>query len=149
MNEHIGLVKAILFAIYMAIGSALSYLGLNHEMIGLFVALLVVDYITGLAKARRLNISITSQRMKYGIVSKFVLLLIPIAVAIAAKIVGVDYDKILYIGINILALSELYSILGNIYSIRTRQELPEYDAVAAIGHRVRKFLLKLEGDDVE
>ena len=56
-------------------GSMMTYLGLDKEAILLFSVLLVIDYITGVAKACRLKQSITSNRMKYGLISKFSLIL--------------------------------------------------------------------------
>ena len=70
--------------------------------------------------------------MKYGMASKFVLILIPITLAIAAKILGQDFSDILFTGINILVFSEVYSIFGNIYSMKKKKELPEIDAVAEL-----------------
>jgi len=126
----------------VCVGGLLTYLGLSGEAFFLFSVLLIIDYVTGIAKAHRLNQPITSNRMKYGILSKLSLLLIPIVLAIGAKAVGADFKTVLLVGINILVLSEVYSIIGNIYSIRTKDELPEYDVVAMLGKRVRAFLIR-------
>ena len=85
--------------------------------------------------------------MKYGIISKFSLLLIPLVLAIAAKAVSADFSYVLIVGINILVLSEVYSIVGNIYSVRTKEELPEYDAVAMIGKKIRAMLIRASEND--
>lgn len=126
----------------------LAYLGLDKEAILLFSLLLLIDYVTGVTKSYKLGYAITSVRMKYGILSKLSLLLIPIVLAIGAKAVGSDFKSVLIIGLNILILSEVYSIIGNIYSIRTHKELPEYDVVAMLGNKIRNMLLKL-GDDTK
>lgn len=130
-------------------GSALTYLGLDGEAFFLFSVLLIIDYMTGVAKAYRLNQHITSNRMKYGILSKLSLLLIPIVLAIGAKAVGADFKTVLLVGINILVISEVYSIIGNIYSIRTKDELPEYDVVAMIGKQIRTVLLRYSDKEEE
>jgi hypothetical protein len=41
--------------------------------------------------------------------------------------------------INLLIVSEVYSILGNIYAVRTRNELPEWDVISIMGKRIRDF----------
>jgi len=130
------------------IGTAgiLTYLGLDAEVFSAFGYLLFFDYVTGVLKAKTLGHKITSNKMKYGVVSKFSLLLIPVALAIAAKGTSINAQNVLYVGMNILILSELYSIIGNIYSIRTKEELPEWDAVAALGYKIRELLIKLNGD---
>jgi len=148
MNDHIAFFKFVAFSVALAYSSIMAYLGVDKEAFGLFASLLLIDYLTGLIKARRLGHSITSNKMKYGIFSKFVLILIPFTMAILSKIIGAqNYDMVLYMGMNILAISEFYSIVGNIYSIRTKKELPEYDVVAALGNKVRRFMMRWEGDN--
>lgn len=134
--------KTIFNFFTICLGGVLTYLGLNGESFLLFSILLFIDYITGIAKAYRIGQTITSNRMKYGMLSKLSLLIIPLVLAIGAKAVGADFTTVLMVGINILVLSEVYSIIGNIYSIRTKDELPEYDVVAMIGKRIRNVLLK-------
>ena len=60
----------------------LVYLDLEKEPMFFFAVLLVIDYITGLYKAKTLGHSITSNKMKYGCISKLLLLLIPIVLVI-------------------------------------------------------------------
>ena len=126
----------------LIISALLVYLGLDGEAFLLFSILLFIDYVTGVMKARTLNHSITSNKMKYGIISKFSLMFIPIVLAIGAKALDADFSSVLLVGINILVLSEVYSIIGNIYTVRTKEELPEYDAVAAVGKKIRTTLIK-------
>ena len=146
MVETTAFIKVFYNFIVIFISSMLVYLDLEKEPMFFFAVLLVIDYITGLYKAKILGHSITSNKMKYGCISKLLLLLIPIVLAIGAKSVGADMDKALLVGINILIISEIYSIIGNIYSARTKEEFPEWDAVAMIGKMIRNILLRLLGD---
>ena len=72
---------------------------------------------------------------------------IPIVIAIGAKAVGADSHYVLISGMYILILSEVYSIIGNIYSTRTKEEFPEYDALAMIGKQIRTILLRQSGEE--
>ena len=126
-----------------AIASVLSYLSINSEVFFLFSLLLLIDYITGVLKARCLEQAITSNKMKYGIISKMSLIFVPIVLAIGAKALDTDFSEVLLVGINILVISEVYSVIGNIYSMRTKLELPEYDAIAIIGKKIRNFLIRM------
>lgn len=146
MIEDTTVIKIVLNFIIVLFSGILAYLQISQEPFILFAVLLFIDYITGLMKAKRLQISITSNKMKYGLLSKLSLLFIPIVLAIGAKAVGADFTFILITGMNILIVSEVYSIIGNIYSVQTKEELPEYDAVAMIGRKIRIFLLKISGD---
>lgn len=149
MLETTAFIKFFYNFIVILISSMLAYLELDKEPMFFFAVLLVIDYITGLYKAKILGHSITSNKMKYGCISKMLLILVPIVLAIGAKSVGADMDKALIVGINILIISEIYSIIGNIYSARTKEEFPEWDAVAMIGKMIRNLLLKLSGDKEE
>lgn len=147
MFEQSSTIKIIWNTFIFLFSGVLAYLQISQEPFILFAILLIIDYITGVAKAKTLGISITSNKMKYGLISKLSLLIIPIVIAIGAKAVGADYHYILLSGMYILLFSEVYSIIGNVYSMNTGEELPEYDAVAMIGKQIRNLLLRQSGDD--
>lgn len=146
MIETTTAIKIVWNFFIVLFSGVLSYLEISQEPFTLFAILLIIDYLTGVMKAKVLGISITSNKMKYGVISKLSLLLIPITIAIGAKAVGADSHHILLAGMYILIFSEVYSIIGNIYSIRTKEELPEYDAVSVIGKKIRTFLILKSGD---
>lgn len=139
VESYIG-IKIFFNGALVAAAGVLTAIGVDTEVFAALGWLLFFDYVTGVSKAKALGHCISSNKMKYGVVSKFSLMLIPIVLAIAAKGVDANAKSVLYVGMNILILSEVYSIIGNIYSIRTKQELPEWDAVAAIGHKIRNTL---------
>jgi toxin secretion/phage lysis holin len=131
-------IKMIFFAVSSYISWFLTYIGLDKEAIGIFACLILIDYVTGIAKARALKQSITSNKMKYGIISKISLIVLPITLALAAKISNEDTSIFFNLGINLLIVSETYSVIGNIYAIRTANELPEWDVVALLGKKIRE-----------
>lgn len=141
MIETTTAIKIVWNTFVILFSGILAYLEISQEPFTLFAILLVIDYITGLWKAKTLEYSITSNKMKYGLVSKLSLIIVPIVVAMGAKALGADSHYVLNSGMYILILSEVYSIIGNIYSTRTKQEFPEYDALAAIGKYIRNFLM--------
>lgn len=129
------------------ISGLLTYLDLDAEAIVVLTVLLGVDYATGLFKARRIKESITSNKMKYGVASKMILLVIPISIALGAKGVDVEMGMLVIVCVNILIFSELYSILGNIACITSGKVLPEIDAPSIIAKQIRNFLIKQAGED--
>lgn len=145
MTESFVTMKTVYNVCVVCFAGLFTWLGLDVEVFIVFAFLLILDYLSGLGKARVLGHQITSNKMKYGIVSKLSLIIIPLTLALAAKGVKIDATNVLYVGMNILILSELYSIIGNIYALRTKEELPEYDAVAALGKRIRTWLIKMDG----
>jgi phage-related holin len=146
MLEATTTIKIIWNFLIVLLSGVLAYLEISQEPFTIFAILLVIDYITGVWKAKTLGISITSNKMKYGLISKLSLLIIPIVLAMGAKATGADYHYILLSGMYILILSEVYSIIGNIYCMNTGEELPEYDAVAMLGKQIRNILIRNSGD---
>lgn len=147
MIETTTFIKIIWNTFVVLFSGILAYLEISQEPFTIFALLLVIDYITGLWKAKILGHSITSNKMKYGLVSKLSLIIIPIVIAMGAKALGADSHYVLTSGMYILILSEVYSIIGNVYSARTKEEFPEYDALAMIGKQIRNLLIKNSGED--
>ena len=129
----------VIFATLMSTLSALlTYTGIDTEVFGIFSAMIVVDFVTGIGKARQLGQSITSNKAKYGVLSKFSLVLLPIVMAAGAKAIGQDAGTLFVWGMNLLIVSEVYSVIGNIYALRTGIELPEWDVISLLGKRIRE-----------
>lgn len=146
MIEATTAIKIVWNTFVVLFSGVLAYLEISQEPFTLFALLLIIDYITGLTKAKTLGHSITSNKMKYGLISKLSLIIVPLVVAMGAKALGADSHYVLTSGMYILILSEVYSIIGNIYSARTKEEFPEYDALAMIGKQIRNILIKQSGD---
>lgn len=120
-----------------------TYTGLPIEPVFLLVTIMAMDFFTGIGKAHTLLIPITSKRMKAGVISKLSLLMLPLGVALAARAMGADWSWLLTYTINLVILSELYSLISNIYTIKKRKELPEFDAISILAGRIRDVAEKL------
>lgn len=123
-----------------------AYLGIKHEMMGILATLLIFDTITGILKSGRIYgvKSITSGSLTAGIISKMLMFLVPVIVALAMKSVGMDDGTvILQASIGVLCMSEAYSALSNIQSYRTGIIIDEIDALAIILKWVKKILTML------
>ena len=136
------LAKLIFTTVASAISWILVYTGIDTEVFSIFAALIVTDFATGIAKARTLGERVSSNKAKYGVISKFSLLLIPVVLAAGAKAIGQDASHLFFWGVNLLIISEVYSVIGNIYTVRTGIELPEWDVISLLGRRIRE---KFEG----
>ena len=132
----------------LAIGAwAMAYTGLPAEPAAILGTLMAIDFIVGISKAHKLGRSITSQRMRVGLMSKFGVMTIPLVMALAAKGLGADFAWMVNWSISLFILSETYSIISNIYTARTGNDVPEFDAVSAILKRVRALLNSLDTRD--
>lgn len=67
-----------------------------------------------------------------GIVSKMVLILLVFSVGLMWVLMHQDMKTMMSWLITALSLAELYSIVWNIYEIRTGQKATEYDAITAV-----------------
>lgn len=132
--------KIVFSSLLLAVSWVLSYSGVDIEVFGIFVALIMLDFVTGLMKSWVKNIPIKSKKMRWGIASKFSLILLPIVIGLGAKGIGQDPSGVFVYGMNLLILSEVYSIIGNTYNIRTGNDLPEWDVIALIGKKIRQSM---------
>jgi len=132
--------------VYAPFVALLLYLGLDAEAVVGLTVLLGLDMITGVWKTIALGKKPQSWRFANGLLSKLVLIIVPFSLALAAKAVHVDLTVFIWATIDALILSELYSILGNIYSIRTKQEAEEFDVMSLILKKIRQFINKVLDD---
>ncbi len=131
-----------------------EYLHLNTVLMTLLVVLMVLDFLSGWYKSYRLNIAITKSRLVAGFYAKifvFVILIVLGILIVALNEVNpkvVAYlDMTSYIsGISFfMILNEIYSILGNIQSGRTQEEIQEIDFITLLIRKVRgKFESKMD-----
>ena len=142
IDAYVHYMQSFFIAFASLFSTLLIYLNLSEEIFGIFTALVVVDFVTGILAAKSIGDSITSNKAKYGLISKFSLLLIPIVLAAAAKAVGQDASKFFDWGLGLLVFSEAYSVISNIVGIRTGKALPEWDAIALLAKAIRERFVK-------
>ena len=117
------------FSIYIV--SLFSYLQLDQEMFVIYSVLLFIDYFTGLIRWI-MHKNLKSKTAIAGIVSKMVLILLVFSVGLMWVLMRQDMKTMMSWLITALALAALYSIVWNIYEIRTGKKATEYDAITAV-----------------
>ncbi len=123
--------------------------GVTHEAYTAFAVLMLFDVATGVLASAKCDgwRSITSRRLSFGIISKLLLLFIPLAIALAGKAAGVSLQSVISSAFMVLTLSELYSVIGNIYTVRTGVRVPEFDAVSVVLRNIRRLIEKLPSNE--
>ena len=119
---------------------ALMYTGLPAEPAAILAVLMCVDFVAGISKSRVTGIPVTSHRIKVGTISKCGVLTVPLVMALTAKGLGVEFNWIVSWSISVLILSESYSIIANVFAIRTGKIAPEWDAVSLILSKIRSVV---------
>ena len=136
-------------AYLLAFAATPAYLGLTGDSIVIFSIFIILDVIFGVMKSASLYgwRSIQSSIAQRGILAKMLLVFIPVTTALAGRGVGLDLGFFAQSVINVLILSELYSIIGNIYAIRTGHEKVEFDAVAYVLSGMKNVLKSVIVED--
>lgn len=119
---------------------ALMYTGLPAEPAAILAVLICIDFIVGVSRAHVLGEPVTSHRMRVGAVTKCGVMTVPLVMALTAKGLGVDFNWIISWSISVLILSESYSIIANVFAIRTGKIAPEWDAVSLILSKIRSLI---------
>lgn len=107
----------------------LGFLHLSLISCSILTVLMVIDFITGIWKSKRLQIPITSKTAKEGFYEKAVTLIALLTLALVIRLAGIPTAAFINVIMVIGALIEAYSIFGNLVSIRTRKPVTEQDAL--------------------
>lgn len=139
MKDEVTMIKT---AIINAGYAVAMYIGINVELLGILFVVMVFDIVTGVAKSIRDDgkHSFTSHRLCIGIISKLMMLGVPILIALGLKSVNQDGKGFIDGIIGVLTLSEVYSSIGNIYSFKTGKNVKEIDALSWILGSFRAIL---------
>lgn len=149
MHEHIGenftggataLGKVVFTTVVASFASLTAYLNINTEALALYLTLLLLDLITGVAAAFLIREAMTLARFYAGILSKFLLFTIPVVAAIVVKIQGDGLLWFIKWTVLVLAVSEFISIINNVQKAKGNKPLPELDAVGMITTKLRDTL---------
>lgn len=105
--------------------------------------LMVIDVVVGMGRSYRLQIPITSYRFKLGVISKLGVLLIILSFGLAFTHSGLvidDLKEYIQLTLWLFILSELYSIVSNVYAIKTGDNLPEVEVLSLIGKKLKEVM---------
>lgn len=132
-----------IWSLIKSVGYALAvYLHINEEVFTILIICMVIDTLTGILKSIKIRDDFKMKRMLWGIVIKFFYILIPLLVALAGKVLGKDYELAPTLVLRIMAVSELYSIFGNIYTLKTGKIVKDVDIISLVLNTMRSLTLK-------
>lgn len=119
------------------------FLNIPIDAVKILVAMLLLDTILGLIKSIKLKHKLTFKKLLWGMVSKMALLLFPMVLALMGKGLNYDLTSFPLIIMDLLIVSEGFSVIGNIQSIRTGEEVESMDIVSIIIRATREGLKKV------
>lgn len=117
-------------------------LGLSLQSFSILAVFMLIDVATGIVRTYVVNggHSIKSSRLGAGILSKGCIILVPVLLVWAGEGSGLNLLPVASGTLSVLILAELYSILGNVQSIRLKRDIMEFDAVNFIILKLRDYL---------
>jgi len=120
-----------------------AYLNLDHEVFGILMILMLIDSGLGALKAVRVGLKFRFKTLLWGITMKLIFLLIPVVLALTAKSLGYDFTIAIQIVLSLLTVSEVYSIMGNIYMAKNKVIIEKMDVISSMIMTLRKALARL------
>lgn len=124
-------------------------IGLTPESYAILTVFMAVDLVFGVMRAVALGgwQAFKSYKLTAGILSKFMVLSIPLLLVWAGRGAGFDFTVLGQWGIGALIISQAYSILGHINAIRVGEDKTEWDAVSWVIRTLRSGLEKVLVDN--
>ena len=138
-----GWIKAGIYILAAVIGSSITYIGVRQDIVLTLTILMIADYISGIVKAWKLKIPITSKKSNKGLIEKIAMLAIPVSIGAVLKVINIPIGVTIQSIFSLLIVAELYSFIGNCYCIYTREDTKEFDAVTAVLKYIRQAVLNL------
>lgn len=130
--KHLAYIPAVIF-------------GLSTHSYAILAFFILLDTFTGVLRAGILHgwREVTSFKFTTGLVSKLLIIFIPLMIALAGKGVGMDLTFVAQSAIGMLILAQFYSILGNIHAIKIRKDVKEFDAVSWVIAHIQSVVEKM------
>jgi len=121
-----------------------AFVSIGPESYSVLALMMVLDTITGVLRVGVIHgwKHITSHEATMGIIKKGTAISVPLLIAIAGHGVGLELVEVAKWTLRVLILSELYSIISNMQSIRLGRDVAEFDAVSFILSKIRDYLEK-------
>ena len=125
----------------VTLATILDYFSMSWEWVIIMTVMLVLDFIFGLLSAKSRGEKIESRIWQHGLIKKLTRWMLPFIVVAWLKRTGMWWiEELVKVIVGMIVFSELYSIIGHIYSINYGQELPETDAFKMLLERLTKLI---------
>lgn len=136
IGEILATVKTFLYGVFL-------FLDIDTDIVKILAILMAVDTVLGVFKAIRLSKKISFKKLIWGMITKISVLIVPMILALVAKALSFDFSWFVAAVLNILVLSEAFSSITNIISIKEGKELENHDFITKLLHTVRGGLTKI------
>lgn len=125
----------------LSVAGILDYFSISSEGLLVMSIMLVVDFVFWIIAAKVRWEKIESSKWQSGLVRKLSRWVIPFLVAWWLKWTWMwGMEELTTAILGMIVFSELYSVIGHIYSINYKEELPELDSLKLLMNWIGKLL---------
>ncbi len=120
-------------------------IGLSLENYMILAVLMIIDTVFGILRVAVVHggKNIKSYKLISGVLAKITIMSIPLILVWAGRGVGINFHPIASATLGILILAETYSIVGSVYAIHIKKDIPEWDAVSYILTNIQKSIERI------
>lgn len=129
-------VKAFLYGLLIT-------LDINMDTVSILTTLMIMDTVVGVLKSLRLGQSFSFQILTWGFVSKLAVLIVPVTLALIGKALTFDFTWFVNATLDILVLSEGFSIITNVLAIKERKHIKNTDLMTKLLNVIRRGMMKI------
>lgn len=126
-------IKTFLYGIFM-------FLDIDVDIVKILAILMAIDTVLGIIKAIRLKQKVSFGKLMWGMITKISVLIVPMVLALAGKALSFDFTWFISAVLNILILSEAFSSITNVLSIKEGRQIENADFITKLIHTVRNGL---------
>jgi hypothetical protein len=119
---------------------AFVFLEIDQNVVQLLAILMAVDTILGIAKTIVLGEKFSFKKLIWGMITKVSVLIVPMVLALTAKALSFDFTWFVNVVLDILVVSEAFSAITNVISIKEKRELENTDFITQLLKRIRSGL---------
>jgi len=124
--------------------SLFAFLNVDLDVAHIFTWSMLIDTVTGIIKSILVGkLMFTFKAFYSGILTKFVLLLIPMLVSLTAMGLGYEFKWVIESALRLIVLSESISVLTNIISIKQRRNIQNKDYLSIILNIIRGWMMSM------
>ena len=133
--DHLGELKTATYLMFIS-------LNIDIDIVKIIMWLMLFDTIFGIIKAVVLKDEISKGILFFGLITKMLILTIPMVLALVGKGLGYDFTPLVNSVMKILVLAEGFSIISSMYSIKTKERVKDVDIISLLLSSLRKMIME-------
>lgn len=120
------------------------FLNISADIVHILMILMLFDTGFGIVKSLTMNERFSFKILWFGLISKILILLIPMTLALVGKGLKIyDFTPLVDTVLRVLIVAEGFSIITSMYVIKTKKKVENIDIISMLLIAIRKGLLSV------